>query len=264
MSSFPALVLGEKKARKLTEEGIYEYVLRKRLYGFYFFKSKGFTARPIRRATQLEKEEAMKDVPVINAVTTMWNEDQKLWFSHPLNLNQVQEYRGLHFPCPLLLSDEDLSILQPIQTWLFYDRSRRVLIFKDLHFSYPMERLEKVKSLLEEPSVAHPDYLTLEELQAFEFTKKSTKPPIERLIEGSLQFVGAELIKYDDLGNGQYRVNWRYQGDTETATVNQQMNVLDAGMCLVDTRTGQHYQGHRLYDLGSIVLVKYNYRHRWD
>jgi hypothetical protein len=267
---FPALILGySKKVQFRTAEGIYEYRIRgPRLHdGVYIFEPYKMTARMVREAALEERETAMHDYPIINALTSMWNEEAKQWFCHPLNRNQIEKYRGLNFPVPLFLPSEELSILQPIQAWVVRKYGRRVLVFKDLHLRYPAMRLDTLRPLVESiEDVAvmagrHSHKPTREEMEAFLFAKKSTRPPIERLIGESLSFVGAVLVGYKDMGNGQYQVNYEYKGDPDSITVNQKLTVVDAGICLTD-RYGEHYAGHVDYDLGSMVLVKWQGRRR--
>jgi len=268
MMEFASLVLGHpRKVQRRMEEGIWEYSLEGTIEdGVYIFETKGFTARPLRKADLEDRDQAMQGLPIVNALTSMWNPDSQTWFCHPLNINQTNKYPTLHFPAPLLLHPQELSILQPIEAWIAYAYGRRVLVFRELNLRYPIERLDNARllltgSALELYGTSHilrssTAGLTSEERMAFDFAVKSTKPPIERLITESLNFVGAILLSYTDVGNGQYEVNYEYKGEQDRVIVNQKMTVVNAGICLVD-RHGRHYAGHVDYDLGSIVLVKY-------
>lgn len=266
---FPALVLdNSRKIRHKTSDGYYEYRLKQHLKpGFYIFETFKMTARMIREAEPEEREVVMKDKPVINALTSMHNDKQ--WFCHPLNKNQIDKHKKLRFPAPLFFTPEELSIFQAVQAWVVRAYGRQVLIFKDFHLRYPTLRLDALRGVIDttDPVVFIPGGRvtkpTREEMEAFEFAKKSTKPAIERLIEESLHFVEAKLIKYADQGNGQYRVDYEYKGEQDWLVVNQRLTVVEAGFCLTN-KQGEHYAGHVNYDLGSMVLVKHRGKHRWD
>lgn len=285
MNEFTALVLDRpRKVLLPTSDGVYEYKLHQALPdGFYVFEASryGGNAKLCRKATVEERDTLMRNAPRVNAVTSMYDEPMKLWYCHPLNLNQIKDKR-LHFPAPLLLPTEELSILQPVQAWVMSGYGRKLLVFKDLHLRYPSERLDKIRmTLIDQPLprmlnrvestvdkqmdavLAAAKNPTPEELAAYQFAVESTKPPVERLINESLRFVGAKLVSYQDLGSGQYKVNYEYKGTQDNVTVNQKMTVVDAGICLTD-RQGRHYMGHVDFDLGSIVLVKQQSRKRFD
>ncbi|GAG92035.1 unnamed protein product, partial [marine sediment metagenome] len=88
-----------------------------------------------------------------------------------------------------------------------------------------------------------------EEREAILFAMDQHTPNFEKLVGESLRFIGASLQGLSDLGNGQHRVEYMFEGKRGSVTINDQLTTLDSGICL---------EGRdRDYDVGSVILVKH-------
>lgn len=54
----------------------------------------------------------------------------------------------------------------------------------------------------------------------------------------ALQLTGAQLLDHRSLGRGQYEVRYRLDGERLACVVDEALNVIDSGICMVDHRSG--------------------------
>lgn len=249
---FPAAMLpGDRKVKTWVGEGFKEFVVRRPRVGIYVFRGEGFYAEAVREAEPQEREEVFKDNPVVNCITSMYDEDQSLWYCHPANLNQPMASQ-MGFPAPLYFQTEKISLLQPIKAWAVRRWRRRVLVFKEVNYRYPTENLDRMRDRVEQP-FSNP-FGTPEEWRAYTFAVDRFTPRLERLVREALRFVGAEFVGLQDIGHGQYRVSYSFAGQEDHVKINDRLICLSSGICL---------NGHDSdFDLGSVVLVKHR-REGW-
>lgn len=249
---FPAAMFpGDRKVKTWVGDGFREFVVRRPKVGVHLFRGEGFYAEAVREAEPHEREEVFEDKPIVNCITSMYDEDQSLWYCHPANLNQPVANK-MGFPAPLYFQTEKISLLQPVKAWAVRRWRRRVLVFKGVNYRYPTENLEKMRSNLEQP-FAKP-LGTPEEWRAYTFAADRFTPRLERLVREALRFVGALFVGLQDLGHGQYRVSYSFAGQEDQVTINDRLTCLSSGICL---------EGHDSdFDLGSVVLVKHR-REDW-
>lgn len=251
MSRFTAIVFPySRKVCEITSEGIVEH-----LYspdpdfadsgGIWIFESVGGQAVPIRQAEPWEKTALFNtlQLPQVGVLPVL---KTSRWHCLPLNMNQYRKYVKVKASLPLFFTPENISRFDPLLARVYKHR-RTVLLYEDINERYPTEQIEKLREAVK-TRVKQNLHLPKELQTAFELAVESDKPPLERLVRHSLKLVNAQFTSLTDLGNGQYQVKYTYKGKSDSVVINDNLTVLNAGICL---------EGHdRDFDLSSIVLVK--------
>jgi len=260
MSEFAAIAFPDsRKVAELTPDGLAERLIfppETRLAGVWVFKTPGafkLHAIPVREAEPHEKTELFDKLklPQVGVLPVL---KMSVWFCLPLNENQYQKYVKAKAPLPLFFAPENISIFDPLLVRVYKHR-RTLLIFEDYHDRYPREKTDHLRQMLEKwmkSSVKVESYdvgFPRELFNAFQIAKDLHVPPLERLVKYSLKLAEARFQSLTDLGNGQHRVDYRYKGHDDSVVIDENLTVLDAGICL-DGRD-------RDFDLSSIVLVKH-------
>jgi len=257
---FVAIVFpNSRKIFKQTEEGIHEFLIKGQVEeGIWVFEEKGLYAEPVRRAELHERAElfemlGLPQVGVLPVVKT------SVWFCSPLNENQYEKYVKVKCPLPLLFAPENLSVFDPIYARVYKHR-RILLLYEDLNPRYPIETIERLRSVFEnaiKTKKVEMKGFPKELKKALMIAVEAYETPLEKLVKESLKIVGAKLVNLKDLGRGQYLVEYEYEGREDSVVVDDSLFVLDAGICL----SGREHD----FDLSSIVLVKHRYyEERWD
>jgi len=274
MREFTAIAFPDsRKIFELTPDGIAERLIfppkdLKTPAGVWVFGVPGtfkLHAVPIREAEPHEKTELFDKLklPQVGVLPVL---KTSVWFCLPLNENQYQKYikpkkiyaRMPQFePLPLFFAPENISIFDPLLVRVYKHR-RTLLIFEDYHDRYPREKTDYLRQMLDKwikSSVKVESYdagFPRELFNAFQIAKETQVPPLERLVKYSLKLAEAKFQSLIDLGNGQHRVDYSYKGHSDSVVIDENLTVLDSGICL----SGRD----RDFDLSSVVLVKYKGR----
>lgn len=251
--TFTAIVLpGDSKIRELTSEGIAEHLNTSGLPGILIFSKGGKYVRLQRHATPQERTElfdALKlpQVSVLPVIKT------SSWLCMPINKSQYEKSVKVKVPLPLLFEPSNLSGFDPILVRVY--KQRRIwLLYEDVNERFPIEQIEQLRHAFrnwEECGVAEL-HLPKELCDAFEVMKTTAEDPIERMVKYALKLADAKLEKLEDLGNGQFRVDYIYKDHNDSVVIDDKLTVLSSGICL----SGRDKD----FDLTSIVFVKYKRR----
>ena len=247
--TFTAIVLpGDSKIRELTPEGIFEHLNTCGLPGILTFLKGGKYVRLQRHATPQERTELF-DALKLPQVTVLPVIKTSFWLCMPTNMNQYEKSVKVKAPLPLLFEPSNLSGFDPTLVRVY--KQRRIwLLYEDINERFPIEQIEQLRHAFqtwEECGVAEL-HLPKELCDAFEVAKATAEHPIERIVKYALKLADAKLEKLEDLGNGQFRVNYAYKDRSDSVVIDDKLTVLSSGICL----SGRD----RDFDLTSIVFVK--------
>jgi hypothetical protein len=241
-----------KKVFHVTSSGLHEYLhVGKPLAGVWLFKTLPdlIHAVPIRPAETHEKTELFNTLklPQVGVLPVLKTSN---WFCLPLNFGQYQKYVKTKTPLPLLFTPETVSLFDPLLARVYKHR-RTVLIYEDVNERYPTEQVEKLRQGLEtwrKMGVCNVTGIPRELHNALKLAVESEAPPLERLVKHCLRLAEAQFRSLTDLGNGQYRVNYVYRGHSDSVVIDDNLTVLESGICL----SGRNHD----FDLSSVILVK--------
>jgi len=255
VKTFTAIVLpGDTKVRELTPEGIVEYIS----FGFpkagVFVFDKNIERHPdILRDAEPQERTELFDALKLPQVTVLPVTKTSSWLCLPVNRNQYQKSVKAKAPLPLLFETHPVSMFDPVLARVYKQR-RTWLIYEDINERFPTAQIdmlrtaftymEKMGGYQTQPKFALPK----EMLDALEIAVVTTERPIERMVKYALKLASANLVKLEDLGNGQYRVNYHYKDYDDSVIINDKLTVLSSGICLSGRDMEQ--------DLTSIVFVK--------
>jgi hypothetical protein len=258
--TFTAIVLpGDTKVRELTPEGIVEYTKLTPQSGIIVFgKHKDF-ADPLRFAEPHERTELF-DALKLPQVTVLPVMKTSSWLCLPVNRNQYGKSVKAKAPLPLLFETNPVSMFDPVLARVYKQR-RTWLIYEDINERFPAGQIDLLRTAFTymenmggyqtQPKFALPKELR----EALELAVATTERPIERMVKYALKLAGATLVKLEDMGNGQYRVNYHYKDYDDSVIINDKLTVISSGICLSGRDMEQ--------DLTSIVFVL-DKKHRED
>jgi hypothetical protein len=268
--TFTAIVLpGDTKVRELTPEGIAEHVNLAPLPGIIVFGRHKDCARMLRFAEPQERTELF-DALKLPQVTVLPVTKTSSWLCLPANRNQYEKrvdtyspfFIKAKAPLPLLFETQALSMFDPVLARVYKQR-RTWLIYEDINERFPTAQIEmlrtaftymqKMGSFQREVTIARaqvqPKFaLPKDLLAALEVAVATTERPIETMVKYALKLASAKLVKLEDLGSGQYRVNYHYKDYDDSVVIDDRLTVISSGICL----SGRD----REQDLTSVVFVK--------
>jgi hypothetical protein len=251
LDTFTSIVLpGDAKIREHRTDGVWEHVNTAPSPEIWVFTRTLRSVRPLRPADSSERT-VLFDKLGLPQVTVLPVQKTSQWLVMPANLNAYTKSVKAKIPLPLTFAPETVSMFDPVLARVYKQR-RTWLLYEDLNERFPTQQIERLRELFayyvghgwEKP----PEKLSAEQLNVLELALKSWKRPIETMSEYALKLSGAKLLKVEDLGSGQYRVNYQYKGYFDSVIINDTLTVLNSGICLDGNDQN--------FDLSSIVFVK--------
>lgn len=203
--------------------------------GWYIIEPiSSWEAHPIREAYPYEIMTFLKHLPRLMSISVR-RFSRYSWLTYPFNMGDAkQRFRDFQFPKPAYMVKDNLEPFDVITCRVMGD----TLLYESkapIGALYHMR--EKLKEALANKKSEHniaranPEFRMVYNI-LLEEVKRRELSTVEGKIRDSLEFLGAELVSYEDRGED-YLVRWKDDhGEVHEVIVSRDLRLISAGICL--------------------------------